>query len=201
VFSAPGLREAVIGQSIAGALHTELRATGRFEGTLQDVLGALPLATGINTPMFHIKARLTDAQLAATAATRASELAVVYMTTQWQESSSRALQRLGEQRGRARLALTEAENASPSDLALEREVRRKVYVDVAARHEQARLEFEAGAPPLQIVNAATVPDQAIPTSPRRTIALGALAGLILASCIVILRDWRSAPVARPPARV
>ena len=201
VFNAPGLREAVISQSIAGSLHTELRATGRFEGTLQDVLGALTIEPVINTPMFHIKARLTDAQLAATAATRASELAVTYMTSQWQDMYARTVKRLGEQRGRARLALTEAENASPSDLALEREVRRKVYVEAAARHEQARLEFESGAPPLQVVNAATVPDQALPTSPRRTIALGALAGLTLAACIVILREWRSVPVVRPPARV
>jgi uncharacterized protein involved in exopolysaccharide biosynthesis len=201
VFNAPGLREAVISQSIAAALHTELRATGRFDGTLQDVLGAMTIEPVINTPMFHIKARLTDAQLAATAATRAGELAVIYMTSQWQEVSARALQRLGEQRGRARLALTEAEDATRSDQLLEREVRRKVYIDVAARHEQARLEFESGAPPLRIVHAAAVPDRAIPTSPRRTIALGALAGLTLAACVVILREWRTAPVAPAPARV
>lgn len=201
VFNAPGLREAVINQSIAGALHSELRATGRFDGTHQDVLDALTIEPVINTPMFHIKARLTDPHLAATAATRAGELAVSYMTSQWQEVSARTLQRLGEQRGRARLALTEAENAPASDLSLEREVRRKVYIDAAARHEQARLEFESGAPPLKIVHAAAAPDQALAASPRRTIVLGALAGLTLAACVVILREWRSVPVARPPAAV
>lgn len=201
VFTAPGLREAVIGQSIAGALHGELRAAGRFEGTLQDVLAGLTVEPVINTAMFHIKVRLPDAQLAAMAASRASELAVAYMTNQWRESSAQTLQRLGEQRGRAKLALTEAENDTATDQALEREVRRKVYVDAAARHEQARLELESSAPPLQIVNAAAVPDHAIATSPRRTIALGALAGLTLAASVVILREWRVSPVVPPPARV
>jgi uncharacterized protein involved in exopolysaccharide biosynthesis len=97
--------------------------------------------------------------------------------------------------------LTQAETGTGTDAALEREVRRKVYVDAAARHEEARLQFESGAPPLSIVHPAAVPEAALPTSPRRTIALGALAGLTLASCLIIAREWRGPSADRPRARV
>jgi putative tyrosine kinase-like protein len=70
------------------------------------------------------------------------------------------------------------------------EVRRKVYMDVAERLEKARVQLTATTSPLQLVERAEVPKQPLPRASKRTVALGFLAGLVLAACLVVSREWR-----------
>lgn len=206
IFTAPGLQGVVIGQSISSTLLAELQAKG-YNGTIQDLVSGLSVEPVLNTTTFQISARMPDPQLAATAAGRASELAMTHLNEQWREVSRRELQSLSAQRARARLLLTEAaipdasDRAEREDTSLEREVRRKVYLDIAARHEQMRLQIESQPPQLVTIQAASVPRQPLPNSRRRTIMLGALAGLMLAACVVILREWRLSPATQSPAQV
>jgi uncharacterized protein involved in exopolysaccharide biosynthesis len=70
------------------------------------------------------------------------------------------------------------------------EVRRKVYMDVAGRLEEARVKLTATVSPLQLVERAPVPQRPLPGTAKRTIALGFLAGLVLAACLVVSREWQ-----------
>jgi uncharacterized protein involved in exopolysaccharide biosynthesis len=211
VFTVPGMRAVVISQSIASQLVGELRATGRYEGSVQTFLGSLSMEQVLNTQLFRVTVRLDDPQLAATAATRASELAVEFMSRLWQEMTAERRAQLEQQMEQARRALVDVEQelagsrgtsaTAPPTLksserarsATELDIQRRVYIEMGARLAQARIEL-AGAPaPLRLIDAAAVPDVPLPRGRQRTVALGLLAGLVLAACFVIVREWRLPP--------
>ena len=218
VFTVPGMRAVVISQSISSKLAEELRATGRYDGGVHEILAALSIEQVLNTQLFRVTVRLHDPQLAATAATRASELAVEFMAGLWRELSAEKRTQLDQQMAQARLAIGEVERhltgtprtasvpASPQkppggvlSPATELELQRRVYVETAARLAQAKIELAGAVAPLRLIDAAAVPDRPLPTGRRRTVALGLLAGLILAACLVIAREWRGAVAAGPRA--
>lgn len=70
------------------------------------------------------------------------------------------------------------------------EVRRAVFMDVADELERVRLEVAATPSPLNLVEPAVVPKYPLAGTGKRTIALGVLAGLVLAACFVVSREWR-----------
>jgi uncharacterized protein involved in exopolysaccharide biosynthesis len=70
------------------------------------------------------------------------------------------------------------------------EVRRAVFMDVADKLERIRLDVAATPSPVHLVEPAIVPTYPLPGTGKRTIALGALAGLVLAACFVVSREWR-----------
>ena len=212
VFTVPGLRAVIISQSIASQLVGELRATGRYDGTIHTFLaGALSMEQILNTQLFRVTVRLSDPQLAASAATRAAELAVEFMSRLWDELSAEKRAQLDQQLEQARIALVDidkqlarvprsagrAATQSPatdgSTLRTDLEIRRRVYIEISARHAQARIESAGATAPLRLIDRAAVPDVPLPNSRRRTVALGLLAGLVLAVCLVIVREWRDSP--------
>ncbi|CAN5730682.1 hypothetical protein BH24ACI5_BH24ACI5_07830 [soil metagenome] len=208
VFTVPGLRAVVISQSIASRLVTELRATGRYDGTVQTLLaGGLSMEQVMNTQLFRVTVRLEDPQLAATAATRASELAVEFMSRLWHEMAAEKRTQLEQQLEQARLALAAIEQQLAGKVTpgrrseVDLEIQRRVYLDMGARHAQARIEAAGAPPPLRLIDAAAVPDTPLPTGRKRTVALGLLAGLVLASCVVIVREWRPPPATAGRAAV
>jgi uncharacterized protein involved in exopolysaccharide biosynthesis len=70
------------------------------------------------------------------------------------------------------------------------QVKREVFMDLADQLERVRLEV-AGAPiPLRLVEPAMTPKYPLAGTGKRTIALGVLAGLVLAACFVVAREWR-----------
>ena len=103
-------------------------------------------------------------------------------------------ERLAEIRGPARsaegLGQLYAREFELMRLENEVEVRRQVYMDVAGRLEETRLALTATPSPLQLVERAAVPRYSLPGTAKRTIALGLLAGLVLAACFVVSREWR-----------
>ena len=214
VFTVPGMRAVVISQSISSKLAEELRATGRYDGGAPEILAALSIEQVLNTQLFHVTVRLHDPQLAATAATRASELAVTFMSGLWRELLAEKRTQLDQQMEEARLAIVEVERqllgtprpaSMPSSSqparglspATELEMQRRVYIETAARLAQSRIELAGAGAPLRLIDAAAVPAAPLPAGRRRTIALGLLAGLILAACLVIAREWRVAPAVGP----
>ena len=72
------------------------------------------------------------------------------------------------------------------------EVGREVYMDLSREIQIARLEHQAQPRPLRMVDPPSVPEAPLPGSRNRTIALGTIAGLILAACVVVGREWRAA---------
>lgn len=79
------------------------------------------------------------------------------------------------------------------------ELRRKVYMDLGERLEQARVELASTPRPLRVLDAAAVPNHPLHGTRTRTVALGLLAGLVLAACFVVAREWRARPTAGLPA--
>lgn len=71
------------------------------------------------------------------------------------------------------------------------EVRRDVYMSFASDLEQARIELASSPKPLRLLEAPAVPDTPLPGTRSRTIALGLLAGLVLAACLLVAREWRA----------
>lgn len=71
------------------------------------------------------------------------------------------------------------------------ELRRKVYMDLGERTEKRRAELASNPRPLRVLEAAAVPNAALPGTRRRTVALGLLSGLVLAACVVVAREWRA----------
>jgi uncharacterized protein involved in exopolysaccharide biosynthesis len=70
------------------------------------------------------------------------------------------------------------------------EVRRAIFMDVADQLARVRLQVAATASPVQLLEPATVPKYSLTGTGKRTIALGALAGFVLAACFVVSREWR-----------
>jgi uncharacterized protein involved in exopolysaccharide biosynthesis len=70
------------------------------------------------------------------------------------------------------------------------EIGRRVYIDAGARHKQARAELATAIPPLRVIDRPVVPSHPLPGTRKRNVALGVLAGLVLAGCIVVAREWR-----------
>ena len=70
------------------------------------------------------------------------------------------------------------------------ELRREIYMHLASRLEGARIELASMPKPLQLVEPPAVPDQPLPGTRRRTVAVGLLAGLVLAACVIVVREWR-----------
>jgi uncharacterized protein involved in exopolysaccharide biosynthesis len=71
------------------------------------------------------------------------------------------------------------------------EVKRLVYSMLAERLEATRVELVSNPSPLGAVGAVTVPQDPLQRTSRRTIAVGLLAGLVLAACTVVVRESRA----------
>jgi uncharacterized protein involved in exopolysaccharide biosynthesis len=100
----------------------------------------------------------------------------------------------------AKLSLLYEQETQLSQLQTEYDLSRTVYLDVATRYEQARLQVAGRSPQLQILDQALVPERPIAPRPRRTAALGAATGFglsVLAALLIgVLR--RSRGPERPP---
>ncbi len=70
------------------------------------------------------------------------------------------------------------------------EVKRLVYTTLAERLESTRVELASNPSPLGVVGTVAVPQDPLPRTTRRTIAVGLLAGLVLAACVVVVRESR-----------
>lgn len=74
------------------------------------------------------------------------------------------------------------------------EVRRDVFMKLDERLERDRAALAATPQPLRVVQTAVVPDQPVRSTRSRTVALATIAGLILAGCFIVAREWRTRPV-------
>lgn len=86
-----------------------------------------------------------------------------------------------------RLEGLEAEYAR---LEIERDVARKVYIDVAARHEEVLAQMTASPPPMRITDGAVPLTEPISRGTSRKLALGFVTGLAFAAALVLVREAR-----------
>jgi uncharacterized protein involved in exopolysaccharide biosynthesis len=105
--------------------------------------------------------------------------------------AERRLARSGPAAGQDPLGQLYAREFEIVRLENEVEVRRDVYMSAASRLEEARIEFASNPKPLRLLQAAGVPEAPLPGTRNRTIALGFLAGLVLAACLLVAREWRA----------
>ncbi|HEY6212701.1 MAG TPA: Wzz/FepE/Etk N-terminal domain-containing protein [Vicinamibacterales bacterium] len=83
-------------------------------------------------------------------------------------------------------ALTADEDRQLTDAAMDYEVARSVYIDVAARYERMRLQAAAPGKSLQIIDPASPPSAPVAKRPLRSAALGAAIGFALAALWVMV---------------
>ena len=224
IFNAPAVRMILTNQTIASDVVSEA-GLGNEPGAVsaQTFLSkALTVDPINNTNLFRVAVRVEDPQRAAKAATRVAERGAELMGRVWRDTAAGRRTQLERQVEESRRATLEAEHRlaaykqtqgitrrsgvppAPSrasddtnlrKLEDEAEILRKVYVELGARRELARFEMESATPPLRVIDKAAVPTEPLPSTRTRTIALGLLAGLVLAACLVIAREWRArAPV-------
>jgi uncharacterized protein involved in exopolysaccharide biosynthesis len=85
-----------------------------------------------------------------------------------------------------RLSELYAREAAIARLEVERDLARRVYVDVATKYEQARLQVASRSAMVQVVDPAIVPDQALSRNRGRNAVFGILGGLFLGFGIVVV---------------
>jgi polysaccharide biosynthesis transport protein len=85
-------------------------------------------------------------------------------------------------------------------LETEFDLAKKVYVDVATRYEQARVQVASRTAQLQILDSALPPDRPISPRPLRDTAIALLVGLLLSIPGVLLFDFITSAYPRPVAR-
>jgi uncharacterized protein involved in exopolysaccharide biosynthesis len=72
------------------------------------------------------------------------------------------------------------------------EVKRELFMELADQLGRVRLEVAGTPTPLRLLEPATAPKYPLAGTGKRTIALGVLAGFVLAACVVVAREWRLA---------
>ena len=70
------------------------------------------------------------------------------------------------------------------------EVKRLVYITLAERLESTRVELTSTPSPLGVIGTVAVPHDPLPRTDSRTVAVALLAGLVLAACVMVAREWR-----------
>src|SRR5687768_2184221 len=106
------------------------------------------------------------------------------------ESLMEARRRLGRSGRAAALGETYANEFEMVRLENEVEVRRKLFMDLSERLQSTRVQLASQPKPLRVLDRAVAPDGPLPSRRNRTVGLGVIAGLVLAGCLVVAKEWR-----------
>ena len=100
----------------------------------------------------------------------------------------------------AELTQMYAKEIEQSRLETEYDLAKKVYVDVATRYEQARLQVASRTAQLQVLDRALPPDRPIAPRPLRNTAIALVVGFMLSALGILIFDYIATSRSAPPVK-